>query len=312
MRFSFGFIFLFVALILSACSSGPSESEFAPKIGDIYTTIKHFHPDAYAHKPTEERRTIGFIISVSVTDPDGLDDITGIYIYDKTHNSYFKLVDKSVLNQEADCRQTEEVIECSFYSKDRPDFLNLGGYELVAVDRHSYTTRKSFEFKLPAGLVVDDEEFVYSDVFADDPDNDVTNGIKGLEVMTVANNGLEFSLNNEGGTIDLKFEAKDDRVTAYGLALYDNAEIPNLVGEISFKSPTLQSAPIVLGQETVVDIPWNEIDFQDGYDVSNLTSSLYGLYVILFDESTVSTQFEVQKAWFNYSGTSEFITQAVD
>ena len=71
-------------LLISACSSGPSESEFAPKIGDIETSIIHSHPSYYSHLPTEEQRTIGFVVSVSVTDPDGSDDITDIYI---SHNN---------------------------------------------------------------------------------------------------------------------------------------------------------------------------------------------------------------------------------
>ena len=255
MRFVLSFIFLGLTLILSACTSGPSEDEFSPKIGEIDTSITHYHPSAYSHKPADEQRTIGFIARVSITDPDGLGDITNIYIYDKNNDSYFILKDKSKLNADADCFQVQEIIECSFYSKAHPDDMNLTGYELVAVDFHGYSSRKSFQFKLPAGAAVDTEEFVYSDEFQ----GGTPNGIEGLEVMTIDNNDMVFTLDDQ--KLHIEFVSNDDRVQEYGVSLY-NAE-SEAIGEVAFDSAAIKAARVVPGAPTSVDIPLNQIEYED-------------------------------------------------
>tara|TARA_R110002167_G_scaffold58959_7_gene166970 strand:+ start:1656 stop:2567 length:912 start_codon:yes stop_codon:yes gene_type:complete len=300
MRCVLSFIFFGLTLILSACSSGPSEEEFSPKIGDIDTSIIHYHTSVYSNELIEEQRTIGFIIRVKVTDPDGLGDITSIYIYDKTNDSYFILKDKSELNPKADCFQIQEIIECSFYSKDHPDEMNLTGYELVAVDFHGYVSRKTFEFKLPAGGVVGDEETVCSDeLFCGPP-----LGVKGLEVMTIDNNDMIFTFDGQDLHIEFVSKDDDDKVKEYGLSIYDDSSIPVLVGEVSFDSLAIKAAPIVTQVKTEVDIPFTQIEFEDGFDKSDI----YGLHVVLFDKATTSTLQSTTGRWFNYYGFSEFIT----
>ena len=299
MRFVLSFIFLGLTLVLSACTSGPSESEFSPKIGDIDTSIRHYHPSAYSHKPTDEQRTIGFIARVSVTDPDGLGDITNIYIYDKNNDSYFILKDKSKLNADADCFQVNSIIECSFYSKDHPNDMNLTGYDLVAVDFHGYVSRKSFEFKLPAGAAVDTEEFVYSDEFQ----GGTSNGIPGLEVMTIDNNDLVSTLDEQ--KIHIEFVSTDDRVEKYGLSLYN--ETSEYIGKVAFDSAAIESVPVVPGAPTSVDIPLNQVEYEDGFDETDI----FGLHIVLFDQATTSVLQDVTGQWFNYSGYSEFIPLAL-
>jgi hypothetical protein len=193
--------------MLTACTSGPSEDEFAPKIGEINTRIMHFHPSAYEHKPEAEQRTIGFIIRVSVTDPDGLGNITEVYIKDANHNPvrYRILKNNSTLNENADCKQTNEVIECSFYDSDFPDEMPLTGYELVAVDLHTYKSSKAFEFKLPAGEALEFEEFVYSDEYLLNGGG-TPNGVLGLEAMSIVDNSMLFTLDDPvEGPLHLKF-----------------------------------------------------------------------------------------------------------
>ena len=295
-------LFCFFSM-LAACTSGPSEDEFAPKIGEINTRIMHFHPSAYEHKPETERRTIGFIIRASVTDPDGLGNITEVYIKDSNHDPvrYRILKNNSTLNEDADCKQTDEVIECSFYYSDFPDEMPLTGYELVAVDLHTYKSSKAFEFKLPAGEEVELEEFVYSDSYL----GGAPNGIAGLEVMSITGSNMLFTLDDlDEGPLHLEFEVTDSRAVKYGVSLYDNTEARNLVGQIPYNAPSIQAAQIVEDGITSVDIPLTEIDFEDGFNVSDI----YGLHVVLFDQPVASSQLEVQSNWFNYSGYSEFIT----
>jgi hypothetical protein len=303
MRFTVGFLFLSFIFMLTACTSGPGEDEFAPEIGDIETTIIHSHGSLYSHLPSEEQRTIGFIISVIVTDPDGSNDITDIYLYDKNSNINRYFLRSSELSSKYDCRKPAgDLFECSFYSSDQSDNVDLSGYEIVAVDRYGYSSRKVFEFKLPAGAELEGQEFVYSDVFS----GGTNNGIAGLEVMTIVDNDLVFTLDEAEELLRLEFVSNDDRVREYGLELYDNSTTPKLVGEVPFDKIVIQGNAISSSIKTLVNIPLSQINFIDG----NIASDIYGLHVVLFDQSTISTQLEVESEWFNYMGYSEFITLA--
>lgn len=301
MRFGLGFLFACVVLLISACSSGPSESEFAPKIGDIETSIIHSHPSYYSHLPAEEQRTIGFVVSVSVTDPDGPDDITDIYI--SHNNGKRSFLRSSELNSTYDCSMpAEDLFKCSFYSSDQTDNIDLSGYQIVAVDRHGYSSSKVFEFKLPAGAEVEDQEFVYSDVFL----GGTPNGIAGLEVMTISGNQMVFTIDEVEKLLHLEFVSNDSRVSEYALELYDNTSPANIIGEVLFDTKKIQENEISPGVKVVVDIPWAQISFIGEYTASDIN----GLHVVLFDEATVSTQLDVESEWFNYRGYSELITLA--
>ena len=98
----------------------------------------------------------------------------------------------------------------------------------------------------------------------------------------------------------------DDRVEEYGLSLYNDDAEPVLIGEVAFDSSAIQGAPIVFGNKTIVDIPWGQVEFENGFGKSNIK----GLHIVLFDKATTSTLQDVTGKWFNYSGYSEFISLA--
>lgn len=293
------FVFL-ISSIMAGCSSGPSESEFAPKIGQIETTITHTHPSAHQHLTSAEQRTISFTIRVSITDPDGLGDITTVYIRDKSHNSYWILKDHSELNENADCIQSDEIITCTFYSSERPDEIELSGYELVAADLHTYQTSKEFEFKLPAGDLIDNEEFVYSATYT----GGTPNGIPALEAMNEVDNALVFNVDFDAEIMHVKFETTDDRAKHYGISLYDSTADKSLVGKVVYDSVAISNNPIVFGEKTILDIPFSNISFETGYDQEDI----YGAHIVLLDTPVDSDQLEVESKWFNYSGFSELLT----
>lgn len=309
MRFILGFVFFSITLAITACSSGPSEDEFAPKIGDIYTDIAHFHPTFYSKWPSQDQRTIAFTVSATVSDPDGLINMKEIYVLDLNSQWKWYLYSSADANPSSRCYKGNNIFECRFYSTDREDYVGLKGYELVAVDLHGYATSKSFELKLPAGELAVDETFVYSDEFWNGPNNSIDGvGIAGLEVMTIANNDMVFTsdLADKDKIIHVEFESKDDRnlVQNYAFALYDNSDEPKLVGEVRFNSLSIKNKPIVLGEKTIVDIPLTEIEFADGFTANDID----GLHVVLLDAPTTWTQGDVAGKWFNYLGYSEFIT----
>lgn len=303
MRLVLGFIFLGITLILSACSSGPGIDEFAPKIGEISTTISHH----YSEDPQDEY-TISFIIRANVTDPDGLDDITGIYVVDKNNegnDDHFRILkDKSELSSTTDCFQDREIIECSFYPKELDNLhdLNLAEYELVAVDRHNYSSRKSFKFKLPDGIKATTEEFVYSESSSRDKES----GIAALEVMTVADNNLKFVLDTVEESLQIDFTSNDARASNYAIALYDDSDVPKLIGNIRFDSQIIQKATIKFEEPTVLAVPGETVIeslLEEGYTFLDIG----GLKITLLDLPTTSSLQEVTNSWFNYQGVSEFV-----
>jgi hypothetical protein len=299
MRFVVRLIFIGFTVIISACSSGPGEDEFAPKIGDIDTVITHHYSN------NSEEYTLSFTVRARISDPDGLDDITGVYVYDRNNEDntdrYRILKDRSELSSATDCFQEMEIIECTFYPKEQLHDLELDGYELVAVDRHSYSSRKAFEFKLPAGVEVTNEKFVYSDMSVN---NNEDFGVPALEVMTIADNNLEFVLDTQTESLQIEFTSKNDvRVKEYAISIYDDSSEPVLISTIKFDSEIIQTAEVVSGNPTVLNIPTENLEIKESYTALDIG----GLYITLLDQPSTSTLQEVSGNWFNYKGISEFV-----
>jgi hypothetical protein len=123
-----------------------------------------------------------------------------------------------------------------------------------------------------------------------------------LEVMTITNNDMVFTLDNDEELLHLEFETIDDRARYYSIELYNDPADHEIIGEVNKVSFDSES-------RIIVDIPFEDIEFIGDYDISDI-SDIKGIHVVLFDQATVSTQLEVESEWFNYMGYSEFITLA--
>lgn len=287
-------------ILISACSSGPSEEEFSPRIGDIFTDIINRHPSYFSKSASDSFQTIEFTVSVNVTDPDGLSDLQDVYIHDSTNNWYWSLLNSNDAQPWSKCHQGDGLFSCYFYSSNYLHDIKLKGYEIVAVDLRGYTTRKSFEFRLPGGEIVDDEVFVFSESFT----GDTVQGIPALETMNIIDNEMAFSLDSGSQVLHLEFSSHDNRAQEYSLELFDGSEIPKLIGTVSYSKSSIVSTPIIFGQKTIVDIPFSEITFVDGFGSTHIN----GLHVILYDEPVEWTQVSGSSLWSNYVGFSEFIS----
>lgn len=290
-----------LCLGLSACSSGPGEEEFAPQILAVNSAIFHRHPSFYAHTPDIAQRTIDIRISVNVSDPQGIEDLLKIYVIDPTDGRTISLLDANAVNGFSTCYKNNGIFLCHFHSTIHPDHLTLKNFEVVVQDLSGYTRRKTFNFLLTGGEQPEEEIFAYSAKYT----GDTTNGYPALEAMTIQDNAMFFTADAGTQSFHIEFETKDDRAKEYSIGFFD-AELPsNLLGSANMNSASIVSNPIIFGQPTTVDIPWSEIDFEDGYSVADIKR----LHINLYDNPIpwVINNSEAG-SWYNHLATSQSIS----
>lgn len=297
---------LFIAplcLALSACSSGPGEEEFAPQINEIYSSVAHRHPSFYEKWPTDIQSTIDLRFSVSISDPQGIGDLLLVYVRDINGSITYPLFDAKFNNPFSFCYSGAGIFECPFPTKAPYNSANLKNFEVVVQDRNGYIRRKPFNLLLAGGEQPEQETFVYSDTYTED----TTNGYAALEVLTIEDNGMVFTADPGTQSFHIEFETFDSRAKYYSLDFYDNEVNVSAVGSASQLSSTIQSHPIVIGQKTVLDLPWSEINFNDGFSVDNIKH----LHISLYDSPISWDITDINIGlWFNHMATSEEISLA--
>ena len=290
-----------LCLGLSACSSGPGEDEFAPQILSVYSDIIHRHPSFYAKWPDRPQRSIDFHFSVNVTDPQGIGDIYKVYVRDLNEGYAWSLFDANEVNPWSECYRGAGVFECRRYPGNHVDYANLKNLEVVVQDRSGYTRRKKFSHLLADGAQPDSERFVYSSQFT----GDITDGYPALQAMTLAENNLDFSADPGTQSFHVEFTVTDSRASHYALDFYDATDTANYLGSVPLDSSSLASHPIVLGQTTVVDVPWSEIEFENGYSVEDIKH----LHITLYDTPIPWIINDKNEGhWFNQVATSQVVS----
>ncbi|MFV1872535.1 MAG: hypothetical protein ACMZ64_04310 [Oleiphilus sp.] len=304
MRMSRVVVIFVLPILMSACTSGPSEKEFSPKIGDIYTNITQFRSGSSVDDPATDANFLSIDISVNVTDPDGLDDITDIYFRDKENDLRGSLLNTSIPGDFARCNEGGDLFNCTFWLPGNSQTFNLKNYEVVAIDRHGYTTKKPFDFKLPAGEALESESFTYTSDFT----GEMGEGLEALESLSVQSNDIAFYLDQGSQTMHVEFESKDPRVDRYSFTLYKTEDKLIEVGSVSFLNSNIQDNPIISGFKTSVDIPFTEITFNPKSIEENFDETdIEGLRIKLYDQPTDWMQASEGSLWFNYVGVSEYI-----
>lgn len=284
---------------MTACSSsGPSEETPSLKIGDIFTDIIHYHESFNDKWGVTPNSTIKFSVSVNVSDPKGVANLSQLYFYNKvTERQWFMLGGPSELTHKSCYINNLDIFECIYYSSVSLDRVNLTDWEIVAENTQGKTTRKSFEFLLPSGDAVIDEQFVYSDTYS----GSTLGGVAALEAMTISDNKLTFSSNPDTQSFHIEFENLDSRATNYALAFYDGTIDINYIAQAHVNSPSIVSMPIIQNQTTSLDLPWSEIELYNGASINDIN----GLHITLYDTPIESSTYSI---WFNYLSFSEFIT----
>jgi len=293
------FIIFSLFFILTACSGGSSPSD-SPKIGEIYTDIYHEHSSFYDKWNMTPNRTIRFTVSVNITDPQGVENLKDVYIEDQ-NNWYWNLLGgPDNLSLDECYYESNDIFKCRFYSSSQLDSIMLKNWELVAEDIQGNVTRKSFNFLLPGGDQLDDELFVYSSEYT----GSTGEGVLALEAMSITNNNMVFTSSPGTQSFHIEFETTDNRAKHYGFAFYEGSSELDYIGDTCLCSPSIESKPITLGQKVTMDLPWSEIDFDQGYDASDIQ----GLHIKLYDSPVDWGITNGTDSWFNYISHSEFIT----
>ena len=309
------FFVLMLSFLMVGCSSSGDDASrakarFLPEIGEIKTTILHSHPTFHSKWGISPSRNIRFAVSVEVSEPQGLDNLENVYVTEVTDGFSWSFFGGKVSIPLDECYKAAfGTFECVFYSSTRLDTILLKDWELVAEDVNGNSQTKAFKFRLPGGDLPSDEEpvglpspdrFVYSAEYG----GSSIGGIAGLEAMTVDDNNLLFTSNLGTQTFRVEFETTDNRAAYYELAFYDqpsiNGDPPEYVGSAPFDSLSISSTPIALGLPVELDLNWFEIDFEDGYDATDVD----GLHIKLLDAPSAGGSLN----GFTHVSYSEFVT----
>ena len=181
----------------------------------------------------------------------------------------------------------------------------LEDWELIAEDEDGNVTTKKFQFLVPGGDLPSDlpntERFVYSSEYA----GSSSGGIEGLEAMTIVDNSIVFTADLGTRSFHIEFETSDTRAAHYGFAFYDVSSGIRYMGSVEANSPSISSMALVPGQALVIDVPWDEITFEEGFFDP---TQVGGLHIKLFDEPIKWSTPSTTGVWFNYVSFSEYIS----
>ena len=292
---------LTLSLLMAACSSSDdtviSRGTYLPNIGAINTDILHSHPSFHSKWGIAPERNIRFTISAKVSDPQGIDNLKHVSAREVQDDVSWSLLGGSDGVPLHECYQESlGIFECVFYSSGNLETILLEDWELVAEDEDGNVTSKRFQFRVPGGDLPSDlpntERFVYSSEYA----GSSSGGIEGLEAMTIVDSSIVFTADLGTRSFHIEFETSDTRVAQYEFAFYDVSSGIRYMGSAESDSPSISSMSVVPGQPLVIDVPWSEITFEEGFfDPTNIG----GLHIKLLDSPV--------DGWFNYVGYSEFI-----
>jgi len=291
----------FLSLSLGACVSNEGGDQ-DPTIGEVQTNIIHYHPSYAAKWPDGAQRTIDYTFALQANDPQGLDDILHLWAVDTytALGQYHAIVGGSVQFYPVDVWYQADFqgFERRVYNLFSLDRVNLKTWHIESIDHDGNNTQRSFEFTLPDGEPLVDQQYVYSSTY----ENPTENGVAALEAMTIADNGLSIIADEASESYTIEFTVSDDRAKNYALWFYDNAESPVEIGVVDQLSLSITSSPIVLGEKTTLQLPWSEIQLKDGYSIEDV----FGVHVVLKDEP-VAFKFLVNELWSTYYGVSEYL-----
>jgi hypothetical protein len=164
-------------------------------------------------------------------------------------------------------------------------------------------TEKPFQFAGFDGETAAGNDIMYSPKYS----GNRTNGLPAMESLSVERNGLSAEINEATETFRITFEATDTRIKNYSVELwafvkdelqgtYDSV----FAGYANYKSTSIQSSPVVVGTQTMVDLSWSDISFRPGFRPTDVVD----ISVIVYDEIL---EVEPNYYWSHQTGVSEFI-----
>ena len=295
-------IYLFLYLCLSACESneGPSNSQSSPKVGQIQTNITHYHSSYFDKWDDKINRTIDYSFAVTVSDPQGLGNIYHLLAMDNAREEYHALVGGELeFYTLSDWYQHYfKGFERNVYNIYSPDRVNLKNWTMYVVDSENNQVFHDFEFTLPDGEPVLDEQYVYSSAY----ENPGFEGVPGLEAMSISENSLSIISNPETESYIIEFEVNDTRAKNYAIWFFDGDVNPNKIATVDQFSASIVSNPIVHGHKVSMQLPWSEIQIKQDYSVEDV----FGVHIVLLDEP-IEFKFLESELRPSYLGVSEYL-----
>lgn len=298
------YLLLFVLFYLSACGSSGSSSgdSVSPQVDFIHADVANMHP-SYFEKWGLASQTIGFAVSVRVTDPQGLDNLDEIYVYNSSLDWYWALLDKNDgIGMEKCYYTTYQVFECKFYYDATPHSLPLSDWLIYIMDLDGNETAQAFTFELPAQKAYDDEGYIYSDSYT----GPRTNGVNAIEVLTLSGSDLIFESNPNTQSFRIEFTTYDPLATKFGFVFYDGSAGIEYIAKAGWNLELFESYPLITGQTMVIDLPWSEISFKGLASAADIN----GLHIKLYDEPVawLGSSDPEGPNWINHLSYSEYLT----
>lgn len=337
------FAALMCCVLLLGCSSDDSDNNGAqadfslPHIGAVYTHVDHYHPTYWtkfnppSDVPVEPEEQIGLMLGfeIQVRYLSGLSNLAEIFVSNPSENSRWDVPLEPVnLTEE---QPLDSLVGAEFGTDNQLyehslQRVVLDGYEVTAVDRKGNRTTKHFAIEGFNSGAREGREFVYSDEYK----LSKLKGMKAMEAMSIAENGLSFESDAENETFTIGFTHRDGRARNYKIEFYDSYPARNLIGTVGFNSPSIVNEPLVFSRRTILELPYSEVVLEDGALIENVE----GIHIVLTDEqfereikeegmeeqaeespqecSEENPEQCPEVKWaFNYSGYSEFVTLPV-
>jgi hypothetical protein len=276
-----------------------------PEIGRVLTGIRNIaYIGGESTDSDSQSHSIEFFVNAEVIDPDGFDDLKYIDITQVDDDWWWTLLGLPNDENRNVCRRDQSnIFSCRFHSSFRPHSIKLTNWKVFAEDMAGNVTEKPFQFAGFDGETAAGNDIMYSPKYS----GNRTNGLPAIESLSVERNGLSAEVNEATETFRITFEATDTRIKNYSVDLWAFVEDElqgtynwAYVGYAKFSSPSIQSSPVVVGTQTMVDLSWSDISFRPGFRPTDVVD----INVIVYDEILeVAPDYN----WSHQIGVSEFI-----
>lgn len=329
-------LLLTLITLLSACGGGSSDAPEpnqgepavasdtalaeAPIVDYLLTSITN--RDAFISGeriPENDYTSIMFNVTVKVTnpsserseedatrDPYGIDTLDYIYFTttDEDNRHYgkrFYLLEPLDSAERLSCRSGSSArFECKYSNDYFVHDIDITNWELHIADTDGYETTQDFELLLPGGLAPGTYDRVITDAY----EGDKFDTTPALQSLKVKENKIQAYSDAGRQAYSISFSATDFRIKDYKIEFFAfDANPPGgswiFAGIAAPDSPSIVSAPVVIGRTTTLFIPWSEIELFPGFDHQDVR----GIHVVALDEPQ---QVSEDMLWYNSVGVSEF------
>lgn len=315
---------LICCVFLLGCSSDDSNNSSQPDtslpyIGDVYSRIEHYHPSYWTKNGTiDDVVYLKLSLDFQVLHENGIHYLRDISVYSSEDDLTFNVLGgpdnlplSAFYQDDPDAGFPDEEFSTLFINTDDNNLINLRGYHVKAVDHSGNQVIRYFDFKSFQGEPLEGKTYVYRNQalsVSEEPEFKPTfEGLSALEAMTVARNELSFTANFTTEFFTIEFYHRDRRAKNYKVQFYGPEPERSLLGIADFDSASINSTPLVPGVQTILAIPFGEVELLGDAQIEDIE----GIHVVLADTvfKKATPENELTARYFGYS---EFVTLPAD